>query len=322
MDLLYKNQSGQKLAVHAWNNSTNTHQTGDAANITAQVSIDGAATAATNDTNPTELDATDAPGVYLFDLTQAETNGDLIVVSAKSSTANVTLEPRFIYTLPNFLDDGTATFDRTTDSLQAQTDAAIALSDIRKGIVLQETTIATRTSQTIFTLAAGAPDADAYPINSRVVIIDQTTAQQVQVGLIASYMGSTRQVTLQGDPAIFTHAVGDTVIILGTSESPGGYWAKLDLVQDSSNDEYTVVWFAQDRVLNSGITGPKIQVIRRSDGTDLIASSSMSQIGSTGYWKYNEPTNRITDGEAVIVVLTAGIDGATRTWAQVVGRDV
>ena len=47
----------------------------------------------------TELDATDAPGVYLFDMTQAETNGDLIIVSAVSSTSNIDLQPAFIYTV-------------------------------------------------------------------------------------------------------------------------------------------------------------------------------------------------------------------------------
>ena len=69
-------------------------------NITAQISKDGAATAATDDTNPTELDATDAPGVYLFDLTQAETNADLVVVAPVSATADILIEPLIIYTEP------------------------------------------------------------------------------------------------------------------------------------------------------------------------------------------------------------------------------
>lgn len=95
---MYKNIASQKLAVYAYDTVNNTGKTGDAANITAQISKDGAGCAATNDVNPTELDAVDAPGIYLFDLTQAETNGGLVVLYAKSSTANIELDLAIIYT--------------------------------------------------------------------------------------------------------------------------------------------------------------------------------------------------------------------------------
>jgi len=95
---MYKNVASQKVAVYAWDNAAGTSKTGDAAQITAQISKDGAATAATNDVNPTELDATDAPGIYIFDMEQAETNGDLIVISPVSSTADIVLRPVIIYT--------------------------------------------------------------------------------------------------------------------------------------------------------------------------------------------------------------------------------
>lgn len=96
---IYKNVSSQKLAVFAYDSTTGAAKTGDAANITAQISLDGAATGATVNP-PTELDATDAPGVYLFDMTQAETNANLIVLAAVSATSNILLDPLIIYTLP------------------------------------------------------------------------------------------------------------------------------------------------------------------------------------------------------------------------------
>jgi hypothetical protein len=96
---LYKNKSSQKIIVFAWDTGNSTEKTGDAANITAQISIDGGVCAATDDTNPTELDATDAPGIYIFDVTQAETNGDLITLFAKSSTSDIKIEPVIIYTV-------------------------------------------------------------------------------------------------------------------------------------------------------------------------------------------------------------------------------
>ena len=93
---MYKNVSGQKWVVFAFNSTTNAPVTGDAANITAKISIDGAAGAGTNDTNPTELE----DGKYVFDLTQAETNGDLLSILPESSTSNVVVrgEPPSVYT--------------------------------------------------------------------------------------------------------------------------------------------------------------------------------------------------------------------------------
>jgi hypothetical protein len=93
----FKNRAGQKIPVFAVD-STGSPKTGDAANISAQISLDCAATAATDDAAPSELDATDAPGVYYFNMLTAETNADLIILFAKSSTSGVVLRPVFIYT--------------------------------------------------------------------------------------------------------------------------------------------------------------------------------------------------------------------------------
>jgi uncharacterized protein (DUF169 family) len=97
--ILKKNMAGQKVAVYAWDDGAGAPKTGDAANITAYLSKDGGAAASTNDMNPTELDSTNMKGVYIFDLTQAETNADLIMLVAKSATANVTIRPVFINTV-------------------------------------------------------------------------------------------------------------------------------------------------------------------------------------------------------------------------------
>ena len=72
----------------------------NAANITAQISKDFAAAAATNDTNPTELDSADHPGVYVFDLTQSETNADNIILTAVSATGDIVIDPVQVFTVP------------------------------------------------------------------------------------------------------------------------------------------------------------------------------------------------------------------------------
>lgn len=99
---MQKNVASQKLIVFAFDATTNLPKTGDAANITAYVSIDYGATTVLGDTSATEQDATNAKGYYLFDLTQGETNGNTLLFSAKSSTANIVVvgAPASVQTVP------------------------------------------------------------------------------------------------------------------------------------------------------------------------------------------------------------------------------
>jgi hypothetical protein len=90
--MIYKNVASQKIGVFAYDSSDGSAKTGDAGNITAYISLDFAAPAQTNDVNPTELDATNAPGWYVFDLTQGETNAEVIILAAQSATADILIE--------------------------------------------------------------------------------------------------------------------------------------------------------------------------------------------------------------------------------------
>ena len=84
---MFKNTAA-KFMVFAWDTTTGVAKTGDAANITAYVSKDYGTVTVLGDTSATEMDSTNAKGYYLFDAAQAETNGDCLMISAKSSTAN------------------------------------------------------------------------------------------------------------------------------------------------------------------------------------------------------------------------------------------
>ncbi len=101
------------------------------------------------------------------------------------------------------------------------------------------------------------------------------------------------------------------------------YAAKVSVVDDNTgtNDRYAVVWYKDLVKITSGITTPLIQVIKAADGTDLVASTAMTQIGSIGEYRYNEGTNRMVDGSIYSCKVTATIDGAVRTWSQPIGRD-
>lgn len=82
---MQKNVASQKWIVFAFDITDNTAKTGDAGNITANLRIDGGAADAIDDTNPTELE----DGYYVFDLSQAETNGDMILICPASSTGSI-----------------------------------------------------------------------------------------------------------------------------------------------------------------------------------------------------------------------------------------
>ncbi len=102
------------------------------------------------------------------------------------------------------------------------------------------------------------------------------------------------------------------------------YTADVQFTRDQANtqDEYTVTWYKNGVRQTSGITSPTIQVIKRVDGTDLVASTAMTQISTTGSYKYDTTgAGRQTVGEAVLVVVGATIDAAGRSFSRLVGRD-
>jgi hypothetical protein len=101
------------------------------------------------------------------------------------------------------------------------------------------------------------------------------------------------------------------------------YQAKVWLVDDDggSTDRYVTAWYRNAEPIVAGITSPQIQVIKASDGTDLVGATAMTQIGATGLYRYDEASNRVVDGAAYMAKVTATIGGSTRTWYQPVGRD-
>lgn len=121
---MIKNTASQKWRVFAFDRTDNTPVTGDAANITAKISKDHAAAAAITDTNPTEVE----DGFYDFDLSQAETNGNVLHILPESSTSNVqvigvpgifvTVSSDYASTVGSALTSyGASTFDPATDEV-------------------------------------------------------------------------------------------------------------------------------------------------------------------------------------------------------------
>jgi len=95
---MQKNVASQKWVVYAFDTTDLSAKTGDAANITANLRIDGAGANAVDDENPTELE----DGYYIFDLSQAETNGNMILIAPSSVTADIQVigVPGVVFTVP------------------------------------------------------------------------------------------------------------------------------------------------------------------------------------------------------------------------------
>lgn len=103
------------------------------------------------------------------------------------------------------------------------------------------------------------------------------------------------------------------------------YQAKVGFFDDNIGvtDRYTVVFFKNAEPITVGIGTPRIQVIKRSDGTDLVPEVLLTEVAALGIFKHDETVtaNRILNGKGFYAKVTATIDGKLRTWYQHVGRD-
>lgn len=152
------------------------------------------------------------------------------------------------------------TGDPTTDSVEAirdRGDAAWATGggggSGTESDLMVSTTIATLSSQTVFTLTAGSPDNDAYN-DCMAIITDQTTAEQKAKVFVSDYVGSTKTLTLSA-AGVFSVAVGDSISIIAVGSTattavdlrgPGDEFVSFDFVDDGNAVADVSVWITLD----------------------------------------------------------------------------
>lgn len=197
---MFKNVTGQKLTVFAFDSTTNLPKSGDAANILAYVSKDNGTVLALGDITATEMDAVNAKGYYLFDLTQAETNGDKLQFSAKSSTANIVVlgVPAVVYAV--IVDGNNLPMVDVEDWVQAPVDPPLtsgvptvfAYPSIRKLSTAAGGSISTITLPTL-----GSSTIDQAYRGIRVVLPAITGGVGAgQARIIKDYIGATKVATI------------------------------------------------------------------------------------------------------------------------------
>lgn len=168
-------------------------------------------------------------------------------------------------------------------------------------------------------IATGAIDADAIAdnaIDAGAIAADAITAAKIATGAIDADAIAADAITA----AKIANAAIDAATFATDTDT---YQAKVWLTDDDTGtaDRYTVVWYKNGQPIVSGITSPTIQVYKIADGSDLVASTAMTEIASTGTYRYVEASNRIVDGVGYIILVSATIGGSGRTWYQPVSRD-
>lgn len=99
-----------------------------------------------------------------------------------------------------------------------------------------------------------------------------------------------------------------------------GYTAKVFPVDDNVGgfDRWLVNWLKNGVPITSGITVPTIQIVKASDGTNLVAATALAQVGATGFYKL-DTASRMVSGAAYGVIVAATIGGSSRVWYQPIG---
>ena len=193
-----RNVSSQYLTLFAFDYSTGAPKTGDQANLTPYVSVDDGAVTVLTNAGATQLDATNAPGMYKWLLTSGETNGTKLIFTCKSSTANVSIVPQVIYTTPpNFslmkLDTSLALGYATVYAENHAGEHLLTNTYYDSYTRLTSGTVAAGAAGTV-TLAAGASSVDDFYKGRAISIISGTGVGQTRV--CTAYNGTTKVATI------------------------------------------------------------------------------------------------------------------------------
>jgi hypothetical protein len=177
-------------------------------------------------------------------------------------------------------------------------------------------------------LAAGT---DMLAVDVQEISGDSAAADNLELAYDgAGYAGGTIKpevnvVTIAADAITAAVIAQHAIDADSLSADLDSYGARVEIIDDDGAetpaDRYCVTWLRNMEMLTTGVTEPKIQVVKLADGTDLVALTDLTAVGSTGAYQYVETTNRIVDGAAYMVLVTATIAAATRTWPHFIGRD-
>jgi hypothetical protein len=274
-----KNVASQKWVVFAFDETDNTAKTGDAAQITAEISADGGAGGGNiTDTNPTELE----DGYYAFDITQGESNADLLLILPESSTGNIQVigVPGSIYTTEpnrnllvidaNGLADANTVKSGPTGSGTAQTanDNGADINSILTGTVTnaQGADVATDVALLVGTDGKALISTDAQDLSGTLDVNTKT--------LTAGVVDAT---------AIATDAIDADAL---ATDAVNEIWAKAmtDLAQGAPSataSVFTAINYLYEALRNKTLTTATLVTVMKDDGNTGLIKFVTSDDGTT-----------------------------------------
>lgn len=271
-------------------------------------------------------------------MTASEMNGDNIVVKFIDQTSPKEWSDVMIViqTSTNQIDDLATSLASHVASWTAALATALSTGLSTIGTNL-DARVSTRSSHSA---------ADAATAVLAAIVTGATSVQTVLTKIVNWVIGTDNKVLLSTDAqsgvtiptvtsvgtvsALADNAITAAKIATGAIDADAlaadinTYQAKVDMLDDntSARDRYFVSWFKNGQPVMAGIVNPTIQVIKASDGSDLIAPTALTQIVGTACYQYAATIpNRISDGAVYLAQVTATIDGGLRTWIQPIGRD-
>jgi hypothetical protein len=154
----------------------------------------------------------------------------------------------------------------------------------------------------------------AGAVNAAVLASDAITAAKVADGTIDAATFAAG--------AINAAAIANGAIDAATMAADmNSYTAKVWVTKNgTTSDIYSITFYKNGQPIESGITSPLIDYVKRDDGTILVNDATPTE-QSNGDYFYTESTNKITAGRAYMSRVTATIDGATQVMKQNVSRD-
>lgn len=217
---MFKNVASQKVRYFAFDVTTGLPKTGDAGNIVPYMIKDDGTGAALASATITEIDSTNQKGWYLGSPSQAETNYNDPVYTAKSSTANISVVGVRVTTVPINFQARVISSTGIGDANVTQTLGSAALAPLPR-----YTGTATAGSATGITLAA-ATTALQCIAGDLIRLVAGTGAGQV--GIVTDFNAATLIATIFGNWPIANPDGTTTYEILktggGIPATPGDIW--------------------------------------------------------------------------------------------------
>jgi hypothetical protein len=219
-----------------------------------------------------------------------------------------------------------ATFDTATDSLEAIRNRGDAAWTTGAGgsppQLLLNTTIATLASQTSFTLTSGSTDDKTYN-GAMIIVTDSATATQKAVGSVSTYIGSTKTITLESDPAVFTMSAGDTVDIIANISSSAAASASSTSTTSILSTGGTLQKTRND-IIDFALTlcGAKDQEEAASGAAVMIAAQALDdmikewQTSGAHLWSRNFATIFLQPGQRLYTLGGSTTDKATESFVE------